>query len=192
MITFAKLRTYRAALAGLKSRLGLTLTNGEKSDLAGNAGSALLFQPQAATPWSGSAFGAEGIHLEAGMLTYGSRTLYYPAADYSGTAPGGVFLKVTADFEASANAPGDPWDVYIDDSTAPVPEWHILNTTGTHCRVEDTDLTSSETVVVTPGVVYFPLAFQFGGKIVSLFTGHLALTFNGAGRALLTQSFGTV
>lgn len=191
---FVKLATFRKVLAWFRNQCGITAPGGSVAQLP-TGGKAVRFSnasgraPFTATNANG------GIKIAAGVVGWAGRTIYFPEATYTGLKPGGVFLKCVVKFSATANAPGDPWDIIIDDGTPPVFVWRSVehwvelgaSGIGAHARITDTDATAAENIVTTEGTVYLPVATQQGNRLVQDFATAIDLYFIASGAVRMSE-----
>jgi hypothetical protein len=177
--SFVKLRSFEKVLAWFRNETGITAPGHDVANLP-DGGKVIRFRnasgrkPFTATNASG------GIRIAAGFIAWAGRTLYFPEAVYSGGKPGGVFIRVNVKFSATANAPGDPWDIVLDESDQYKPtlvwrsavDWINPGATGIgeHARIYDDDPASNEDIRTEGGTIYLPIATQYGSKIVQDFS----------------------
>ena len=193
---FVKLHSFQKVLAWFRRETSLAAPGGDVAQLP-NGGKAVRFHSASSlAPFTATNSGG-GIHLAAGFIAWAGRTIYFPEATYSGPKPGGVFIKLPVNFIATANAPGDPWDIIIDEDDTRAPtlvwrhegQWIVPGITGigAHARIMDTDASSAESITVTEGTVYLPVATQYGSKIVQDFATAIDLYFISSGSVRLSE-----
>lgn len=162
---FVKSITFEKVLAAFEKATGITVQNGDSAKLPkGERSLFLAFQSGQHAPFQVTASSPGRIKLERGFVTYAGTTYYYPAAVYSGTAPGGVFLKIETDY-----APFLFEDVFGNDfwNQPPVPSrpelvWREQGTVGAYCEISEDD--DGAPIVGSARTLYIPIAAHDAGQ----------------------------
>lgn len=196
---FVKRSSYERALNELRKLTGITAPGG--TVISGERGKDVWLQniERRATP-----FAAKGnstfIHLEGGFVSFAGHMYYFPAADYTGLGPGGVFLKVQVEFdfapEFDAFGAEQPWSCVLVDAE-PELVWRALSEPlGDHAQllnppdappsVPPTDYTLTQTA----GTVYLPVALSVGGRVINTVQQNVSLYARGSGALDYAQQWG--
>jgi hypothetical protein len=159
---FVKSITFEKVLAAFEKVTGITVQNGSVAKLAtGEKVVSLAFESGQHAPFQVTSSAPGRIKIERGFVSYAGTTYYFPAAVYSGVAPGGVFLKITTHYTAVYFAASNFW------FWRPVPSrpelvWRTAGTVGSYCTVSQD--VSGEFIIGPSQTLYIPIAAHSGGQ----------------------------
>ena len=181
---FVKAGTFGATLAALRKLCGLSVPEGLVADLPAGGKDVELDPAVTIKPFSAS-YDGTGLLLERGMVSFAGSILYFPAARYPCPAGSTVSLRVVAKFTTVNNNP-NPWTLKIDDASAadlPSLVVHLTSSVGYHGIISNP---AAETIVVTDGVIYIPIASWTGSRVIQHQHASFSVTFRSNGSALVS------
>jgi hypothetical protein len=159
---FVKSLSFEKVLAAFEKATGITVQGGSVAKLAtGERVVSLAFESGQHTPFQVTSSSPGRVKIERGFVSYAGTTYYFPAAVYSGTAPGGVFLKITTHYTAIYDAAADFW------FWRPVPSrpelvWRVAGTVGSYCQI--TEDSAGVPTIGPSQTLYIPIAGHSGGQ----------------------------
>lgn len=174
---FVRYASWRRAFSALAAALGIKVDGGDIADLPGGGGQVFRFRGSISSVLPFAASGGSGsVTLEAGVLFYGGKAFYFPRARRSASGAYTVGISIVANVVLVNNGLGNPWSISTDTVSVdpPVIEVRTLGDMGTNMELRDTNWgIGSETVTVSTGVVFWPLASFDGDRLLQHWTGHL-------------------
>jgi hypothetical protein len=176
-LAFVKSGTFEKVIEAFKRTTQLTVQGGSVAHLAtGQRVVSLGFDTGNHKPFQATSGTAERIKIERGFVTYAGRSFYFPAAVYSGSAPGGVFLKITTGFTVGLDDEDNEFTVI--QAAEPELVWRPNGTVGAYCILQYDD-----TFVLTAGApedLYIPIAGWSGTQVVNYVSQNIFLIPSGS------------
>jgi hypothetical protein len=163
-LAFVKSASFEKVLEAFNRTTHLTGQGGSVARLVtGERIVTLGFDSGNQTPFKATSGTSERIKIERGFVTYAGRTFYFPAAVYSGSGPGGVFLKFTTGYTVGLDDEDNEFSMML--ASEPELIWMPTGTVGAYCILQYDD----DFILTTgaPEILYIPIAGWSGTQVVN-------------------------
>jgi hypothetical protein len=190
---FVKNITFETVIHAFRKSTGVTVQGGNVATLPQGQRSVDFKLESNDTPFK--ATGTSGlIRLERGFVSYAGRTYYFPSAIYSGSSPGGVFLKLDSSYTAFEDVTDEPWSVMPNDY-APLLVWRSMTGLGEYSLIrnpKDDDYTTDDYEITLSGTatLYIPIAGWSGSRVINFINRNLFLMPQNTGAIDYTLGWG--